>query len=319
LKGEVEKQRNHIDYGEGIKHKKYIDRRLIELTDEVKDVEAARQQKWEEEAEDEESLFIKEDDDLNGLDAKKRKDKLSALKRLVRSALETNSKTTEIARLKGLTFLWVFSIITISALQYIFLHILFSSYQEKLQVFKIYSDQIAEINKATTIITDFITFNTIPNLETDYTDANITQRRQALKTCVSNIVSLDGELNSQEKYRSYLKNFDELLLDITVYTVSDSIVIQKIQSEAILFITAKAYTLHQMDITDFALDNPQVKTVMYNYIDTILPAMRIKANMLSVDLTNALQGFELQFIILIAVNFLFALFTSFWGVRSLTD
>jgi len=319
LKGDVQKERKHIYYGEGIAHKKYINGRLIELTEEFKDVEATRQQKWEEEAEDEQTLFIREDDDLNALEGKKRKDKLSALKRLVRNALETNSRTTEIARLKGLTCLWVLSIFAIGLLQYIFLHTLFSGYKEKLQVFKIYSDQITEINKASTIITDFITFNTLPDLETEYENSNIQQRREELKACVSNIVFLDGELNNQEKYRSYLKSFEELTLNITVHTFSEALVIQKFESEAVLFITAKAYGLHQMQISDFAIDNPQVKTVMFNYIDTILPAMRIKADAFATNLTNALKDFELEFIILIAVNFLFALFISFWGVRSLNN
>jgi len=318
LKGDAQVERNHFDYGEGIRHKKYIGGRLIEFGDEAEEAELARQKQWEEDAEDEESLFIKEDEDLNGLDSKKRKDKLSALKRLVKSALETNSRTSAISRLKGLTCLWILSIIAIGILQYVFLHAQFNDYNKKLQVIDIYSHQISEINQINTYIIDFITLNTVPALETSYADANIAQRREDLKSSVTDVVNLAGQLN-EDQYLSYLKSFDELTLDIVVYTVSDEIVIQKIQSEAIAFITAKAYALHQMDLSDFTLDNPQVQTVLFNYINTILPAMRIMINKFSADLTKSLESFESQFIILFAVNFICALFSSFWGVRSLNN
>ena len=318
MKGDVKEERKRVDYGIDITHKKYIGGRLFEFTEDLQEEQSVRIKQWEEDDEDEESLFLKEDDDLHALDTKKRKDKLGALKRLVKDAMETNSRTTAISTLKSVTCLWVVSIITIGILQFVFLNDLFSDYEDKLHVLKSHSDKISEISKINTIITDFLTFNANPVLETSYTDANIDDRREQLKTGVNTIVTLLGDL-AQEKYITYTKTITETVIPLIIYTATDTQTVEKTEPEAVFFITSRAYALHSKDISDFTFDNPEVKTVMYNYINSILPKQRALALDFNNEMVKSLKSFELRFILLFIFNALVALFTSFWGVWALNN
>jgi hypothetical protein len=318
MKGDIKEERKRVHYGIDITHKKYIGGRLFEFTEDLQEEQSVRIKQWEENEEDEESLFLKEDDDLHALDTKKRKDKLGALKRLVKDAMETNSRTTAISTLKSVTCLWVASIITIGVLQFVFLNDLFSDYEDKLHVLKSHSDKIAEISKINTVITDFLTFNANPVLETSYTNANIDDRREQIKTGVNNIVTLLGDL-SQEKYITYTKSITETIIPLIIYTATDTQTVEKTEPEAVFFITSRAYALHSKDISDFTFDNPEVKTVMYNYINSILPKQRTLALEFNNEMVKSLKSFELRFILLFIFNALVALFTSFWGVWALNN
>lgn len=318
MKGDVKEERKRVHYGIDITHKKYIGGRLFEFTEDLQEEQSVRIKQWEEDEEDEESLFLKEDDDLHALDTKKRKDKLGALKRLVKDAMETNSRTTAISTLKSVTCLWVASIITIGVLQFVFLNDLFSDYEDKLHVLKSHSDKISEISKLNTVITDFLTFNANPILETSYTNANIDDRREQIKTGVNNIVTLLGDL-AQEKYITYTKSITETIIPLIIYTATDTQTVEKTEPEAVFFITSRAYALHSKDISEFTLDNPEIKTVMYNYINAILPEQRNLALEFNNEMVKSLKSFELRFILLFIFNALVALFTSFWGVWALNN
>lgn len=52
------------------------------------------------------------------MDSKKRKDKLGALKRLVKDALETNTTNSPILNLKLITALWVAAIYVITIVEF---------------------------------------------------------------------------------------------------------------------------------------------------------------------------------------------------------
>jgi len=318
MKGDVKEERKRVNYGIDVTHKKYIGGRIFEFTEDLQEQQSMRVKQWEENDEDEESLFLKDDDDLNALDTKKRKDKLGALKRLVKDAMETNSRTTAISTLKSVTCLWVVTIIIICVLQFLFLNDLFSDYQDKLHVLKIHSDKIAEISKINTIITDFLTFNAHPDLLLSYTNANLQDRRNEMKTSVNNIVTYLGDL-AQDKYASYVTAINDAIIPITIYTATDIQRAQKTEPEALFFITSRAFALHSKDISDFTFDNPEVKTVMYNYINAILPVQRTLALEFHSDLVRSLKSFELRFILLFIFNALIALFTSFWGVWALNN
>jgi len=318
MKGDVKEERQRVHYGIGISHKRYTGGHLYELTEDMQEEVSIRQKQWEEDEDEEESLFLKVDDDLAALDTKKRKDKLGALKRLVRDAMETNSRTTAISTLKSVTCLWVVSIIVIGVLQFLFLNDLFSDYQDKLHVLKIHSDKISEITKINTIITDFLTFNADPDLELAYVNANIESRREEIKTSVNNIVTYLGDL-AEDQYHSYVTSINNAMISITVYTASGSHVIQKTEPEAVFFIASRAFVLHAKEISEFTFDNPEVKTVMYNFIDAILPVQRSLSIEIHAEINKSLRSFELEFILLCVFNVLIALFSSWWGVWSLNN
>jgi len=203
-------------------------------------------------------------------------------------------------------------------LQFLFLNDLFSDYQDKLHVLKIHSDKISEITKINTIITDFLTFNADPDLELAYANANIENRREEIKNSVNNIVTYLGDL-AEDQYHTYVTAINNAMISITVYTATGSQVIQKTEPEAVFFITSRAFALHSKDISEFTFDNPEVKTVMYNYIDAILPVQRALSIQIHDEINKSLKSFELEFILLCVFNILIALFSSWWGVWSLNN
>jgi len=94
---------------------------------------------------------------------------------------------------------------------------------------------------------------------------------------------------------------------------------KKTEPEAVFFITSRAFVLHSKKISEFTLDNPEVKTVMYNYINAILPVQRTLSIRIRDEINESLESFELRFIILYVINTLIALLTSFWGVWALNN
>mmetsp|Transcript_5269 Transcript_5269/g.4461 ORF Transcript_5269/g.4461 Transcript_5269/m.4461 type:complete len:133 (+) Transcript_5269:556-954(+) len=127
-------------------------------------------------------------DSLNGLDSKKRKDKLSALKRLVKDALETNSTNIPILNLKFITAFWSIAILVISVVEYNLLSNLFTRYSREIHTIKIYTERTAQISRLNSYIIDFLTINqddTIPNYFPEYN--NVTEREN-IKLTVEEII-----------------------------------------------------------------------------------------------------------------------------------
>jgi len=193
---------------------------------------------------------------------------------------------------------------------------LFSDYYDKLHVLKIHSDKISEITKINTVITDFLTFNANPDLEFIYTDANIDDRREEIKASVNKIVSYLGDL-AEDQYQNYVTSINNAVISITIYTATGTHVVQKTEPEAVFFITSRAFVLHSKEISEFTFDDPEVKTVMYNYIDAILPVQRALSIQIHEEIDKSLKSFELRFIVLYVINALIALLTSYWGVWAL--
>jgi len=310
VKQEEEVQKERINYGEGITLKKYLDGRLVEVRE---DDDEPRQPI--EDDDDEDSLFRRKDDEeLEGLMTKKRKDKLSALKRLVKDALEVNSKNLAIATIRGLTFIWVVSIFVIAIVEFALLSNIFGDYQSKIHVTELFVDKLTQITIINSYITDLITYNTDPNvLPIVNASQEIEERRLGIKTSVTKIVQLTRELEEGHLFQ-FIEPFivDDIHLIVHGELENEHLLMN--ETEAVLFVSSRAYNLASLPLENFTSSNYEVLTVLSNYYNQILPTLRLSTIELQNDFVKKLNTFEYEFILLISLNLLIALLTSLWAM-----
>jgi len=91
-----------------LRNGKIVDPYFVEWDEEKKGEE-------EEEEEEEGSIFIKKDEELENLVGKARKDKISALERMVKEAVEATKNNSSIFALKLLTLFWFLAIFSITS------------------------------------------------------------------------------------------------------------------------------------------------------------------------------------------------------------
>ena len=317
MKGEEEEvRRERIDYGVGVNLKKMQNGKLIDIHSDTDQSVKNNNEEEDEEEDDDEDLF--DIQNVDGGKSKKKRDKQSALRRLVKDALEANQRSGTVSTIRWLTFIWLLTLYVIGIVQFTLLSQLFNDYKHKIHVVRTFVDKITEISNINSYIIDLVIFNTDPALEGTYTNSDIAGRRAGIQTSVGKIVELTKELEEETLYK-FVSPFITDTIKVTVYGNSTSKDMMLHETEAIFFIASRAYNLITLPLSDFTTTNSEVYTVLNNFYNRILPVLRESVDQMHVDFNHGLNTTEYKFTLLFSLNAVAAIIISIWVIRLLVS
>lgn len=84
-----------------------------------------------------------------------------------------------------------------------------------------------------------------------------------------------------------------------------------------MLVTSRGYEVSSMPLNEISLTNPQIKNIITNYYDKIIPSLNKYGEVLKNNLNDELSSFDFKFILLIILNGLIAIICAIFGVSFL--
>jgi len=79
-------------------------------------------------------------------------------------------------------------------------------------------------------------------------------------------------------------------------------------------VTARAHEVSGMEVEEINLENPEIKNILANYYEKVVPNLLEYGAAINANLSEELDEFDAEFIILITINGVVAVLSAIWGL-----